>query len=607
MAALLGLVGAVGLARGWADDRPPVRIGVLAFRGGEDALKRWSPTADYLTAAIPGTRFEVVPLAPEDLNAAVEKGALSFVLTNTGNYVDLEARYGISRIATLLTPARIEAGSVFGAVIFTRADRADITTLKDLKGKSFMAVQPEGFGGFQMAWRELKRHGLDPFKDFKPLTFSGFPQDTIAFAVLRGEVDAGTFRTETLESMAAEGKIRLKDFRVLNPQSHAGFPFLASTRLYPEWPFAKLKTTPSALAQAVAVALLQMPEDAIAARAGGYRGWTVPLDYTPVHELYRELRLGPYQELGEITIADLAKQYGHWIAAGVLVLIVTGLWLLRTEHLVARRTRELSRANAELEREAAERRRAEAEARERQAELAHVHRLNTMGEMASGFAHELNQPLAAIVNYAKGTVRRLRQGAMAADELLPVLEQVATQAERAAAIIRRIRAFIRKEEPRHAALDLNKAIRDTIDLMTAEAGRQGVRLVLDLAEPLPLVSADVIQLEQVIVNLVRNAIEAMADAGTPARRVTLTTARAASGAVEVAVADTGPGLPEAGRDRLFDPFFTTKADGLGLGLSISQSIVEAHGGRLTAETGPSGGAIFRFTLPVAKEARHDAA
>jgi two-component system sensor histidine kinase TtrS len=607
VAALLGLAGAAGPAWGAADDRPPVKIGVLAFRGGEDALKRWSPTADYLTAAIPGTRFEVVPLAPEELNGAVEKGALGFVLTNTGNYVDLEARYGISRIATLLTPPHIEAGSVFGAVIFTRADRADITTLKDLKGKSFMAVQPEGFGGFQMAWRELKRHGLDPLKDFKPLTFSGFPQDTIAFAVLKGEVDAGTFRTETLETMATEGKIRLKDFRVLNPQNHAGFPFLASTRLYPEWPFAKLKTTPPALAQAVAVALLQMPEDAIAARAGGYRGWTVPLDYTPVHELYRELRLGPYQELGEITIADLAKQYGHWIAAGVLVLIVTGLWLLRTEHLVARRTRELSRANAELEREASERRRAEAEARERQAELAHVHRLNTMGEMASGFAHELNQPLAAIVNYAKGTVRRLRQGAMAADELLPVLEQVATQAERAAAIIRRIRAFIRKEEPRHAALDLNKAIRDTIDLMTTEAGRQGVRLVLDLAEPLPLVSADVIQLEQVIVNLVRNAIEAMVDAGTPTRRVTLTTARAASGAVEVAVADTGPGLPEAGRDRLFDPFFTTKADGLGLGLSISQSIVEAHGGRLTAETGAGGGAVFRFTLPVAEEARHDAA
>jgi two-component system sensor histidine kinase TtrS len=601
--AIFALAVLAAVSPAWADERVPVKIGVLAFRGGDDALKRWSPTAEYLSAAIPSARFEVVPLTPEDLNATVEKNALGFVLTNTGNYVDLEARHGISRIATLRTPT----GSFFGAVIFVRADRADIRTFKDLKGKSFMAVQPEGFGGLQMAWRELKAHGLDPFKDFKALKFSGFPQDEVAFAVLKGEVDAGTFRTDTLEAMAAEGKIQLRDFRVLNPRSHPGFPFLVSTRLYPEWPFAKLKNTPPELAQAVALALLQMPENALAARAGGYRGWTVPLDYTPVHELYRELRLGPYAEIGEITIADLAEQYGHWIAAGILVLIVFGLWLLRTEQLVAHRTRELSHANAELEREAAERHRAEAEARERRAELAHVHRLNTMGEMASGFAHELNQPLAAVVNYAKGAVRRLKQGAVEPGELLAVLEQVAAQAERAAAIIRRIRAFIRKEEPRHDALDFNKIIRETTGLMAAEAERQGARFVLDLAEPLPRVQADSVQIEQVIVNLVRNAIEAMAEASSPVREITLRTASAADGAVEIAVEDTGPGLPEIGRERLFDPFFTTKADGLGLGLSISQSIVEAHGGRLTATARPGGGAVFRFALPVTGEARHDAA
>lgn len=587
----------------WAEEPAPVKIGVLAFRGGEDALKRWEPTARYLSAAIPSARFECVPLAPEELNAAVEKGSLGFVLTNTGNYVDLEARQGISRIATLLTPT----GSVFGAVIFVRADRADIQTIADLRAKSFMAVQPEGFGGLLMAWRELKAHGLNPFEDFKDLKFSGFPQDRVAVAVLKGEVDAGTFRTDTLEAMAAEGKIRIEDFKILNPLNHPGFPYRVSTRLYPEWPFAKLKHTPPELAQAVALALLQMPHNAPAAQAGGYRGWTVPLDYNSVHELYRELRLGPYTEIGEITIADLARQYGHWIAAGVLVLAVFGLWLLRTEQLVARRTRELSRANADLEREAAERRRAEASARERQAELAHVHRLNTMGEMASGLAHELNQPLAAVVNYAKGAVRRLRQGAVDPGELLAVLEQAAAQAERAAAIVRRVRAFIRKEAPRQAALDCNKIVRETVSLMTADAERAGVRLVLDLAKPSPRVRADAVQIEQVIVNLVRNAIEAMTDSTSPVRDVTVRTLTAAGHAVEIAVEDTGPGLPAGAPERLFTPFFTTKADGLGLGLSISQSIVEAHGGRLTATARPGGGTVFRFALPAAGEARHDAA
>jgi two-component system sensor histidine kinase TtrS len=597
----LALLAATSLAR--ADEPTPVKIGVLAFRGGEDARKRWAPTADFLSVAIPSARFEVAPLAPEELNDAVEQGLLGFVVTNTGNYVDLEARHSISRIATLRTPT----GSVFGAVIFVRAARADIQTIADLKGKSFMAVQPEGFGGLLMAWRELKARGLDPFKDFKELKFSGFPQDRVAFAVLTGEADAGTFRTDTLEAMAAEGKIRLEDFKVLNPLSHPGFPYRVSTRLYPEWPFAKLRHTPPELAQAVALALLQMPRDAPAALAGDYRGWTVPLDYTPVHEMYRELRLGPYTDLGEITLTDLAQQYGHWIAATVLVLIVFGLWLLRTEQLVARRTRELSRANAELEREAAERRRAEASARERQAELAHVHRLNTMGEMASGLAHELNQPLAAVVNYAKGAVRRLKKGLVEPGELLGALEQAAAQAERAAAIVRRVRAFIRKEAPRHTALDCNKIVRETADLMSADAERAGARLVLDLAKPFPRVRADAVQLEQVIVNLVRNAIEAMTEASSPTREITLRTLPAAGGAVEIAVEDTGPGLPAGAPERLFDPFFTTKADGLGLGLSISQSIVEAHGGRLRSAARPGGGTVFRFALPATGEARHDAA
>ncbi|MBM3732387.1 MAG: sensor protein [Acidimicrobiia bacterium] len=584
-----------------AEEPTPVKIGVLAFRGDEDARKRWAPTAEFLSTAIPSVRFEVVPLAPAALNDAVETDALGFVVTNTGNYVDLEARHGISRIATLRTPT----GSAFGAAIFVRADRHDLKTIADLKGKSFMAVQTEGFGGLLMAWRELKAHGLDPFKDFGSLKFSGFPQDLIAFTVLKGEVDAGTFRTDTLESMAAEGKIRLEDFRVLNPRNYPGFPYRVSTRLYPEWPFAKLRHTPPELAQAVALALLQMPPDSPAARAGDYRGWTVPLDYTPVHELYHELRLGPYADLGEITISDLAEQYGHWIAAGVVVLIVIGLWLLRTEQLVARRTRELSLANANLEREAAERQRAEASARERQAELAHVHRLNTMGEMASGIAHELNQPLAAVVNYAKGAVRRLRQGTADPAELLGVLEQASAQAERAAAIVRRVRAFIRKEAPRRATLDGNKIVRETAELMTAEAGRAGARLVLDLASPAPRIRADSVQVEQVIVNLIRNAIEAMAEDSSPVREITLRTRACTDGAVEVAVEDTGPGLPLESRERLFDPFYTTNADGLGL--SISQSIVEAHGGRLSAAPRPGGGTIFRFALPATEEARHDAA
>ena len=138
----------------WASERS-VAIGVLAYRGVENCLQRWSPTALYLSDAITGYTFQIEPLTLEEMSAAAERGDVDFILTNTGNYVALEAKYGISRIATLRAPGEVAAGNVFGAVIFTRADRSDIQGLRDLRGKRFMAVTPDGFGGFQMAWREL--------------------------------------------------------------------------------------------------------------------------------------------------------------------------------------------------------------------------------------------------------------------------------------------------------------------------------------------------------------------------------------------------------------------------------------------------------------------
>jgi len=588
----------------------PARIGVLAFRGKENAMRRWEPTAEYLSKNIPNSIFSVVPLSLADMKNAVEREEVDFVLTNTGNYVNLEARFGITRIVTLRAPVGVEAGNVFGAVIFTRADRTDIQDIADLKGKSFMAVTPKGFGGFQMGWYELKKHGIDPFEDFSELKFSGFPQDKVAYAVRDGRVDAGTFRTDTLETMAVEGKIRMSEFRVLAPKQYPGFPFVASTRLYPEWPFAKLNKTSDTLAQKVAIALLNMSSVSPAAEAGRYGGWTVPLDYQPVHELFRDLRIGPYEELGEITLSDITKQYARWVPFVIGGIMLFAGWFVWTEFLVSRRTRELSAANQELEKQIAERHRAEDNARQRQAELAHVARLNTMGEMASGFAHELNQPLSAITNYAQGCVRRLNRGAKNpdtlrdgedVDALRDAMEQVSVQAGRAGEIIRRIRSYVRKDQSAHTQVDVNALIQDVADFMRAEFDRSEVMIGLDLHNPLPPVLADAIQIEQVILNLIRNGIEAMADA-KPGRRELFISTRHAPEGVQVSVRDRGHGIPAETLDRIFDPFVTTKQGGLGLGLSISQSIIESHGGRLTAEAAAGSGTRFRFTLPASGEA-----
>ncbi len=776
-------------ALGAGKDRA-VRIGALAYRGAVEARARWSATAQYLSSRIPGVSFEILPLDLEGMGAAIQAKEVDFVLTNPGHYVTLEAAYGITRIVTLQNRAVGGVYTRFGAVIFTRTGRHDIRKLKHLRGKTFMAVSPNAFGGFQMAWRRLKERGVDPFQDLAELRFAGFPQDAIVLAVRDGLVDAATVRTDTLERMAAEGKIRLSEFRVLDPRGAPGFPLLRSTRLYPEWPFAKARHTPEGLAKRVAQALLAMDPASSAARASHSAGWTIPLDYSPVHELFRVLQIGPYAPLGRISLGRVLRQYAYWIAAAAalfLLMFAVTSYVMRTnrrlaqteralrgeiaerraaqdalaqhrdtlEQRVQERTRELERVNTALAADVEVRRRierllkrnqatlhrlhgitsasgmdheqrlgrildlgrahfelpvgmlvrlgaqawevclvrgetafkkgqllpapadagsggqvlpasgqvpdlglrrlgwkaclgapvrvagrlryalafagsttspgrgssmdrdilqlmaqwvgSEIERREaqetmqqHQAELAHVARLSTMGEMATGLAHELNQPLTAVVNYTSGCLRRLQGEQAVEPAIVEAMQRAVEGASRASEIVRHLREFIRKDDAQRTRFALNDALRSVARLLEREARQQHVALVLDLERDLPCVEANRIQIEQVVLNLAKNAIEASACVGREGLVVVLRT-RAREAAIEVAVQDSGGGFSSAEVERLFEPFYTTKPDGMGMGLSISRSIVEAHGATLEASAAQGAGAVFRFALPLHQE------
>jgi two-component system sensor histidine kinase TtrS len=340
-----------------------VTVGVLAHRGTETAVQMWTPTVDHIGSMVMGYDFRLVPINLHELPAALERDELDFILTNPGNYVELEAEYGITRIATLKNIRQGRVSKTFGAVIFTRADRDDIHVLRDLRGKKFAAVDEGAFGGFQMAWREFKEAGIDPFSDFSELRFAGFPQDDIVFDVRDGWVDAGTVRTDILEGLASQGVIDLAAFRILNPQLSGDFPFRHSTRLYPEWAFAKARSTPETLAREVAVALLQMPEDHPAARGGDYAGWTVPLNYQPVHDLFMALEIGPYARSSQFTLVDVIQQYWYWLALMLAIILFSLSLNILVKRQVVGRTTELSRSNRALEMEIAERKRAEEESR----------------------------------------------------------------------------------------------------------------------------------------------------------------------------------------------------------------------------------------------------
>lgn len=298
----------------------PVRIGVLAKRGAEQALAQWQETANYLNEKIPGHHFEIIPLDFMAITPAVAAGKIDFVLANSGFYVDFEMRFGASRIATLRNRDGGAGYTLFGGVLFTRSDRDDIDSIGSIAGKRLGAVEADSLGGFLTAWRELAAAGVNPYEDTE-LSFAG-THDAVVYQVLDGKVDVGTVRSDTLERMATEGKLDLEQIKVINPQHYPDFHYHVSTRLYPEWPFAKVRHTPDVLSHAVATALLEMPADSLAAQRGNIVGWAVPRNYQPVHELMRELKVGPYADLGKISLEDLLRNYWHWLLLTVLLILM---------------------------------------------------------------------------------------------------------------------------------------------------------------------------------------------------------------------------------------------------------------------------------------------
>lgn len=602
-----------------------VRIGVLAIRGHEEAAKRWAPTAEYLNAMIPGLIFRIVPLDHAGLREKVASREIDFIWLSPGGYVELEYLNGATRILTVKAKDNGYVLSSFGAVIFSRGDRKDIRELRDLRGKSFMGIEENAFGWW-MALREFRDRGVNPYRDFTSLEFAGFPMDMIVLAVRDRAVDAGMVRAGLLEHMAREGKIDLREFRILNEQHHEQFPFLHSTRLYPEWPLAKLAHTPEDLAKKVAVALLGMPPDSPAAQAARIEGWTIPLDYHTVHDCLRELRVGPYKDFGKITPMEVLRRYWYWIIlvllalSGMAAVIVYILNLNRTlnhsreeirrsrdllEERVQERTADLSRANEDLRQEIARRQKAEEEQKKLEAQLRQAQKMDALGQLAGGIAHDFNNILMAITGYASLLQIKMQDN----DPLRQYVDQIIASAERAAAFTQRLLSFSRPQAVNLRPIDLREVVQGIEGLLSQIIGEDiEFRAILpDYALP---VMADVGQLDQVLMNLAVNARDAMPGGGRftiEAGRVSMDEDLARTHLLDrtghyayIYFSDTGSGMDRKTQEQIFEPFFSTKTDGkgTGLGLSIVYGIIRQHKGSITVYSEPDMGTTFKIYLPL---------
>lgn len=529
-------------------------IAVLALRGDAHALTQWQPLINHLNGQLPDESFQLLPLSLADMSEAVSNGHIDFLLTNPAQYIQLDNSYPLRWLVSLRSSRNQQSASnnVLGSAILVRSNSA-ITKANQLIGKKVGAVAPDAFGGYLLGYKELLAVGVQPEKDLQ-LQFSGYPVDALLYLLRDRALDAAIVPVCLVEEMEEEGLLKATDYRALLAKPSEQ-PCLTSSVLYPNWSFAALNHVPDPLVDELTRQLLQM-------NTPGLPTWGAPASSRQVDQLLRDLDRHPaqrslWQEIHSWALQHLLLLVA--IAGGMLLLGVNHLWI---GHLVRRRGRDLEQMHLTL--------------RAREAALARAQRLSTLGEMASGFAHELNQPLAAIRHYAEGCHIRLERSDPQ-HELLPILEQIGQQAQRGAETIVNLRQWASKT-PRHESaqwLTLRPLVENIIKLMRIEQHYPQCRLVIAIA-PKSQLYGQATLLEQVLTNLLSNSLQA------GAQQITLR--RETDGDRQTLILeDDGGGLSAEQLAQPFVPFRSTKSEGLGLGLVICQRLLRNQQGELTLE------------------------
>jgi two-component system sensor histidine kinase TtrS len=549
-AALLLLLGS-WLSSAWAEQWT---IAVLALRGDAHALVQWQPLVDHLNRQFPADHFQLSPVSLSGMKEAVRSERVDFLLTNPAQYVQLDNRYPLRWLVSLRSaqPPLQGSSNVVGSVILVRSD-SPITTPRQLTGKNVGAVASDAFGGYLLGYKELLSAGLNPEKDLQ-LHFSGYPADALLYQLRDRALDAVIVPVCLLEKMQAEGLLQAGDYRALLAKQ-SDQRCLTSTELYPNWSFAALNHVPDRLADELTRQLLQM-------NTPGLPVWGAPASSRQVNQLLQDLNIHPTQRSLWQELYLWAQQ--HWLLLsgifGVMVLLgANHLWV---GYLVRRRGRQLEQMHQTL--------------RARETALARAQRLSALGEMASGFAHELNQPLAAIRHYAEGCRIRLERSDNQ-HELLPILEQIGQQAQRGAESIVNLRRWASKTPHDENAqwLLLRPLVEHVIQLMQIKQQHPQCRLTINIPSQSQLYSQATL-LEQVLTNLLSNSLQA------GALQITLRH-EADAHQHRLIVEDDGGGLSDEQLALPFVPFRSTKQEGLGLGLVICQRLLKGQGAELTLE------------------------
>ncbi len=531
--------------------------------------------------------FEMVPIS--ELDQIVKERRANIVMAGAGFY-RRHLRDGLRDVATMVSPLQPNPDKAVGSVIVTLKDRSDIQTLADLRGKTVSANAPTGFQGIMIIRNELLLEGFDPEKFFRRVTYVGMDLLPAIDLLERGSVDAAILTSCLMEESRARGMNWMDHVKPIGIRRQNDIDCRVSSRLYPNWSVMITPTLDATTTRRIVAAIHAMPPSSDGVE------WAVASDFGPVDEMYRNLKLGPYEHLRLWTVKRVFTEYGPWVAAGVFLVVLLIPYSLLLSHLVKKRTALLA--------DSLSRQKEQSETIVRLTERYEtVRRAAEVAQISSIIAHELSQPLGGILLYAQGLKNIAAASSIKPDangsEILGCTEKIITRAEKANSIVKSVRDRAKNKKSPRSLIDLRQVVSEAKQdfLLTEKSASMRIDAKVP-ALPCPMVGS-AFDIKLALQNLLRNSVQALSGVRNPWINMELSVT--GDGDYLIAVLDNGEEIPSGLLERLNAPLESLKDDGLGLGLSIVQSIVGAHYGKLTFGLGPRGGLAVRILLPAAKE------
>lgn len=552
----------------------------------ESIIDTIAATLDHLRDTFPFERFLLEYSDNKNFkdSFSVQKGLL--FITDALTFAELSQKYGAWAFAAMKHPLAKDAEHSSGAVFIAKADRKDISSLKDLEGASVIATEPGFSPSYPMAIRELERVFGDK-QIFQSTKLIASPVEQVVHEILAGKADVGIIDSCLLEGMVERGNIPKNSIKVIGTKGGSDLKCFHSTDLYPGWVFAvayprnKMDVSEIQGIANMVEALKSVPQ------LNTTMEWTTPTDNAEILELKNSLdKIKTRQK----TFMSFIEEYKYLIWSFFILLLGVLSHSLYAEWLVRRRTRELRQTIQEKE----ELEKTVSEEREK---MAHLEKMGIVSQMSSLIAHELQQPLNAIVNYARGLRVLQEKGRLSDDKFQTAVSEISDQGLQAAAIVNKVRNYSKHPETKKVSINLLDFLRQTAEKFCRV---RNCSIPIDISgSSNVIVQADLLELELLVVNLLKNSCEAIEESDSKNSKISINVSEKGDRAL-VHFRDSALPIDKEALDSLFTPGITHKKNGLGLGLSLCQKIAEAHGGSLTAAQDTQTKLIFTLELPKAK-------